>query len=123
MTVLERESVPGGRAGLIEDQGYRFDTGPTVLTMPEVIADAFAAVDEDMADWLELTPVSPLYRGWFHDGTHLDVMADPQAMAAEVERVCGPDEAKGYLRFVEFVSSLYRYEMADFIDRNIDSPL
>jgi phytoene desaturase len=44
-------------------------------------------------------------------------------MADEVERVCGPKEAQGYLRYVDFVSQLYRYEMKDFIDRNIDSPL
>jgi phytoene desaturase len=44
-------------------------------------------------------------------------------MADEVERVCGPKEAQGYLRYVDFVSKLYRYEMKDFIDRNIDSPL
>jgi phytoene desaturase len=43
-------------------------------------------------------------------------------MAAEVERICGPAEAAGYRRYVEFVSQLYRYEMTDFIDRNIDSP-
>jgi len=46
VTVLEREAVPGGRAGLLADQGYSFDTGPTVLTMPDLIADALeAAVD------------------------------------------------------------------------------
>ena len=48
--------------------------------------------------------------------------ADAGAMADEVERVCGPAEAQGYLRYVDFVSKLYRYEMQDFIDRNIDSP-
>lgn len=35
--LLEREPVPGGRAGLLETDGYRFDTGPTVLTMPELL--------------------------------------------------------------------------------------
>jgi phytoene desaturase len=62
VTILERESVPGGRAGLIDDAGYRFDTGPTVLTMPDLIHDAFNSVGEDMKDWLELSPVEPLYR-------------------------------------------------------------
>jgi phytoene desaturase len=59
VTVLEREAVPGGRAGLLEVGGYRFDTGPTVLTMPDLLADAFRCVDEDIADWLDLRPVSP----------------------------------------------------------------
>ncbi len=122
VTVVEREPVPGGRAGVYEAGGYRFDTGPTVLTMPDLIADAFAAVGEDMADWLTLRPVDPLYRAFYPDGSTLDVRADTAAMAAEVERVCGPAEAEGYLRWVGFVSRLYRLEMADFIDRNVDSP-
>ena len=123
VTVLERESVPGGRAGLIEDAGFRFDTGPTVLTMPDLIHDAFASVGENMNDWLELTPVEPLYRAFYPDGSQLDVHSDVDAMAAEIERVISPAEAAGYRRYVDFVSKLYRYEMRDFIDTNIDSPL
>jgi phytoene desaturase len=123
VTVLERAAVPGGRAGLLEVDGYRFDTGPTVLTMPDLIADALDSVGERIEDWLDLRPVAPLYRAHYPDGSTLDVHSDPEAMAEEVERVCGPAEADGYRRYVEFVSRLYRYEMRDFIDRNIDSPL
>ncbi|MGB8652339.1 MAG: phytoene desaturase family protein [Mycobacteriales bacterium] len=123
VTVLERELVPGGRAGLLEDAGYAFDTGPTVLTMPDLIADALACVGERLEDWLELLPVEPLYRAFFPDGSTLDVHADTARMADEVRRVCGPQEARGYERYVSFVSRLYRYQMQDFIDRNIDSPL
>jgi phytoene desaturase len=123
VTVLERESVPGGRAGLIDDQGFRFDTGPTVLTMPDLIRDAFASVDEHMEDWLDLVPVEPLYRAYYPDGSQLDVHSDVDAMAAEIERVISPAEAAGYRRYVDFVSQLYRYEMRDFIDTNIDSPV
>ena len=123
VTVLEREDVPGGRCGLLSDAGYAFDTGPSVLTMPDLIADAFAAVGEDLADWLELMPVSPLYRATYADGSVLNVHPDVDAMAQEIATVIGPAEAAGYRRYVEFVSRLYRYEMRDFIDRNIDSPL
>jgi phytoene desaturase len=123
VTVLEREAVPGGRNGLLEAGGYRFDTGPTVLTMPDLIADALACVGEELTDWLELTEVSPLYRAFYPDGSRLDVLSDPEAMAQEITRVCGPAEAAGYRRYVEFVSTLYHLQMRDFIDRNIDSPL
>ncbi len=123
VTVVEREAVPGGRAGLLVDGGYSFDTGPTVLTMPDLIADAFDCVGESMADWLTLDPVAPLYRARFADGSSLDVHASVEAMAAEVAAVCGPKEADGYRRFVDFVSALYRLEMRHFIDRNLDSPL
>jgi phytoene desaturase len=123
VTLLEREAVPGGRNGLLADSGYAFDTGPTVLTMPDLIADCFDAVGEDMADWLDLLPVSPLYRAFYSDGSRLDVHGDVEAMAAEIETVVGPAEAAGYRRFVDFVAELYRLQMRDFIDRNLDSPL
>ncbi|NHC12343.1 phytoene desaturase family protein [Motilibacter deserti] len=123
VTVVEREAVPGGRAGLRLDGGYAFDTGPTVLTMPDLLADALDCVGERLEDWLELTPVAPLYRATYADGSTLDVHADVDDMSAEIERVCGPAEAAGYRRYVDFVSELYRHEMRDFIDRNIDSPL
>lgn len=123
VTLLEREPVPGGRNGLLEIDGYSFDTGPTVLTMPDLIADAFDAVGETMEDWLQLEPLDPLYRAFYPDGSVLDTHPDPQAMAEEIRRVIGPDEASGYVRFVEFVSELYRLEQQHFIDRNLDSPL
>jgi len=127
VTVLEREDVPGGRAGRLDittaDGTYRFDTGPTVLTMPDLIADAFDSVGEDMDTWLDLEPISPLYRAFYPDGSVLDVHSDTEAMAQEITEVIGPDEAAGYRRYVDFVSQLYKYEMKDFIDRNIDSPL
>jgi phytoene desaturase len=127
VTLLEREAVPGGRAGVrvvaTPAGEYRFDPGPTVLTMPDLIADCFDVLGEDMTDWLTLRPVEPLYRARYADGSSLDVHAGAGAMAAEIGRVIGPAEAAGFLRYVDFVSKLYRYEMKDFIDRNIDSPL
>lgn len=122
VTVIERESIPGGRAGRISDRGFEFDNGPTVLTMPDLIADAFDSVGEDMQDWIDLQPVAPLYRSFYPDGSRLDVHADVNEMAEEISRVISPDEAAGYLKYVDFVSKLYKYEMKDFIDRNIDSP-
>jgi phytoene desaturase len=127
VTLLEREAVPGGRAGvrIVSTAGgeYRFDPGPTVLTMPDLIADCFDALGEDLTDWLSLRPVEPLYRARYADGSSLEVHAGVDAMAAEIARVVGPAEAAGFRRYVHFVSRLYRYEMKDFIDRNIDSPL
>jgi phytoene desaturase len=123
VTVLERESVPGGRAGRLSQQGYEFDTGPTVLTMPSLIEEPLAAVGEKLSDWLELTSLDPAYRTYYPDGSTLDVRTDTVRMAAEISRVCGPREADGYLRFVEFARSLWKLERDHFIDRNLDSPI
>ncbi len=121
--VVERESVPGGRAGRLSLQGYEFDTGPTVLTMPELIEEPLAAVGEKLSDWLELTPLEPAYRAFYPDGSTLDVKTDTVRMAAEISRVCGPREADGYLRFVEFARQLWKLERDNFIDRNLDTPI
>jgi phytoene desaturase len=122
VTVIERESVPGGRSGLLQKDGYNFDTGPTVLTMPSLIEDAFNSVGEQMKDWLDLIPLRPLYRAFYHDGSQLDVYPDTKEMEAEIAKVIGPEEAIGYRNYVDFVTKLYKYEINDFIDRNIDSP-
>ncbi|MFF5176830.1 phytoene desaturase family protein [Micromonospora sp. NPDC000316] len=122
VTVLEREPVPGGRAGRLSVDGYDFDTGPTVLTMPDLIAEALGAVGEELRDWLDLTPLDPAYRAYYPDGSTLDVLTDTTRMAAEISRVCGPREADGYLRFVEYARELWRLERADFIERNLDAP-
>ncbi|MBE1485851.1 phytoene desaturase [Plantactinospora soyae] len=122
VTVLERESGPGGRAGRLRLDGYEFDTGPTVLTMPDLIAEALAAVGEELTDWLDLVPLDPAYRAHYPDGSTLDVQTDTTRMAGEISRVCGPREADGYLRFVDYARRLWQLERTDFIDRNLDSP-
>ena len=122
VTILERESYPGGRNGLLEKSGYAFDTGPTVLTMPSLIEDALACVGERLSDWMELIPLNPLYRAFYADGSTLDVHADTERMENEIAQVIGGDEALGYRKYVDFVTKLYKYEMNDFIDRNIDTP-
>jgi len=122
VTVVERESVPGGRNGLLNKGGFAFDTGPSVLTMPDLIADALACVGEDIKDWLDLVPLKPLYRAFYDDGSQLDVHADTNQMKEEIAKSISNEEAAGYGRYVEFVTKLYKYEMNDFIDRNIDSP-
>ena len=122
VTVVERESVPGGRNGLLNKGGFAFDTGPSVLTMPDLIADALACVGENIKDWLDLVPLKPLYRAFYDDGSQLDVHADTNQMKEEIAKSISNEEAAGYGRYVEFVTKLYKYEMNDFIDRNIDSP-
>lgn len=121
VTLVEREQHPGGRAGTLSIDGYTFDTGPTVLTMIDLIADVFNCAGERMEDWLTLHPVIPAYRARYHDGSHLDVYPEVARMANEIERVCGAAEARGYERFVVFLRRLYRAEMNDFINRNHDS--
>ncbi|MFJ8142903.1 phytoene desaturase [Streptomyces sp. NPDC096013] len=123
VTVVEREALPGGRAGRLVRGGYRMDTGPTVLTMPDLADEAFAAVGDSLHQRVELLPLHPAYRARFADGSALDVHTDAEAMEAEVERFAGADEAGGYRRLRSWLERLYRAQMRHFIDANFDSPL
>ncbi|MVO89482.1 phytoene desaturase [Streptomyces sp. p1417] len=122
VTVVERHGQPGGRAGLRELGGYRVDTGPTVLTMPDLVEEAFAAVGERLTDRLELLALHPAYRARFADGTALDVHTDAAAMETEVERFAGAREAVGYRHLRAWLTKLYAVQMRRFIDTNFDSP-
>jgi phytoene desaturase len=122
VTVLEQSDGPGGRMGRLTLDGYRFDTGPTVLTMPGLLAETLDSVGERMSDWIDLIRLDPAYRAHFADGSALDIRASTADTAAEIARLCGPREADGYLRFAEYARKLYHLEWKRFIDRDFDHP-
>ena len=123
VTVVERDPFPGGRVGRLDAGGYRVDTGPTVLTMSDILDDAFAAVGESTSDRLDLLRVDPAYHASFADGSHLAVHRDAEQMATEIREFAGPTEAEGYLRLREWLTRLYEVEFDGFIAANFDSPL
>ncbi|MEO8828087.1 phytoene desaturase family protein [Lapillicoccus sp.] len=123
VTVVERESGPGGRAGRIHRDGYTFDTGPTVMTMPGLLADVVGAVGQRLEDLLPMQRLDPAYRACFADGSEIRVRAGHEAMRAEIEQTCSPADAAAFDDFVRWLRELYDLEMPNFIDRNFDSPL
>lgn len=122
VTVVERDAQPGGRAGRLTLGGFSLDTGPTVLTMPDIADEAFAAVGERLHDRVGLIPLHPAYRARFADGSVLDVHTDAETMEAEVLRFAGAREAAGYRSLRGWLERLYRAQMRRFIDANMDSP-
>ncbi|HEX2700864.1 MAG TPA: phytoene desaturase family protein [Acidimicrobiales bacterium] len=123
VVVVERADGPGGRAGLLEQGGYRFDTGPSVMTMTGILSDVFAAAGADMADHLTLAPVDPMYRACYADGTAIRVRHGRDAMTEEIRRECGAQEAAAFGRFCDYLTALYRLELPNFINRSFNSPL
>ncbi|HEX4867874.1 MAG TPA: phytoene desaturase family protein [Acidimicrobiales bacterium] len=123
VTVVEAGDGPGGRAGRLALDGYRFDTGPTVLTMPHLIQRCFEAAGVDGDQLLTLRPVDPMYRAAYADGSELRVRHGRQAMTEEIRAVCGPTEAAAFGRFCEWLERLYDLEMPGFIERDFNSPL
>ncbi|MHA6795343.1 phytoene desaturase family protein [Pseudonocardia bannensis] len=126
VTIVERDDHPGGRAGRLDLEGpsgtYRVDTGPTVLTMPELLDEALSAVGDSLADRLDLIRLDPAYRARFADGSTIDVHTDGAAMEAEVRRACGPAAAAGYAKLRHWLTRLYDAEIDRFIGANFDSP-
>ncbi|MGY2059651.1 phytoene desaturase family protein [Nocardia gipuzkoensis] len=126
VTVLERADHPGGRVGRYRGLDYAIDSGATVLTLPELITDALAAVGrtpETCLPPLRIHRLAPGYHARYADGAEIRVFADPDAMAAEVERTCGPAEARGYRRLRAWLARVYAAEFTEFMDTNFDSPL
>ncbi|MGW6695359.1 phytoene desaturase family protein [Rhodococcus sp. NPDC054953] len=126
VTVLERDTTVGGRVGVHAGPGYQIDNGATVLTMPELVDDALAAVGaraETLTPPLRLRRLDPSYHARFADGTALRVFADPDAMAAEITRVAGPEEAVQYRRLREWLATIFTADFDSFMDANFDSPL
>lgn len=123
VTVVERYGFPGGRVGQADIRGYRIDTGATVLTMPDIIEEAFDAVGASMGDYLDLMKLDPAYRASFADGSSLDVHTDAAAMTQAIRDFAGPDEAAGYQRLRQWLSELYKLEIEGFIGSNFNSPV
>ncbi|HEY9413763.1 MAG TPA: FAD-dependent oxidoreductase, partial [Pseudonocardia sp.] len=127
VTVLEAADHPGGRAGRLDLRGpsgaYLVDTGPTVLTMPEILDEALGAVGERITDRLDLIRLDPAYRARFADGSTIDVHTDPDAMEAEIAAKIGGADASGYLRLRRWLTELYRVQIGTFIGANMNSPL
>lgn len=120
VTVLEKAATPGGRAGVITHGGYRFDTGPTLFLMPEVFAETFAALGEDMADHLTLQRVDPVYRLHFHDGSRLDLTGHLPHLREQLEAM-EPGAFNAFLRFMAEGERNYRLSLQHFVGRNFYS--
>lgn len=107
VTVLERLESPGGRAAVIEQDGFRFDAGPTIVTAPFLFEELWSLCGRRLADDVTLRPLSPFYRLCFDDGSVFDWSGDAQAMRALVAREC-PGDAAGYERLLAFAARVYR---------------
>lgn len=118
VTVLERHAVPGGRCGLWESEGFRFDTGPTLLLMVEYLHALFRDVGRRLEAYLDLVQLDPNYRVHYADGRTLDVTSRLNRMLQEVERI-EPGAGPRLLGFLSATAQLYRVGLDGFVDRNV----
>jgi diapolycopene oxygenase len=107
VTLFERNDWLGGKAAVYEVDGYRFDMGPTILTLPSVLRRIFAEAGRDLNDELTLVALDPQWRCFYTDHTTLDLHANPQAMKTQLQSF-SPQSEKGYQRFLSMAERLHR---------------
>ncbi len=108
-TLIEAKSTPGGRMGRIVEDGYAFDTGPTILQLPHVLAQIFSRAGLRIEDYVTLEPVDPNTRIHFWDGSHLDTFSDAHRNRDEWARLV-PNGAERFDRF--FAEHTEKYAIA-----------
>jgi len=100
--VFETNPWLGGKAAVHEDKGFRFDMGPTIVTVPSVLRRIFAEAGKRMEDALEMVRLDPQWRSFFEDGSTLDLVADGAEMASRIEAFSpGSGSSRGYEEFLK----------------------
>lgn len=115
--VVERAPRPGGKAGEIRDAGFRFDTGPSVVTLPHVLTAPFDVAGRPFP--LRLEPLDPIARYRFASGRVLDVHPDVETTAAQLSAA----EARAYRSLVDEARALYEAAAPVFVHGPPPGPL
>jgi phytoene desaturase len=119
-TIFEARDKPGGRAYVYEDQGFIYDGGPTVLTAPMIFEELFELAGEDLADHVEMIPIDPFYRLLWEDGDAFDYRGDSSSMIEEI-RSRRPEDADGYLKFVDYSRRVFDKGYTELVDHPFQS--
>lgn len=107
VTVIEKNEWLGGKAALLEDRGYRFDMGPTILTLPSVLKRVFAEAGRRMDDYLDMVRLDPQWRCFFDDGSQFDLTESLPDMKNRLREFTGSDSTgTGYERFMSISKQL-----------------
>lgn len=130
VSVFEKNANAGGKMNIIESEGFRFDTGPSLLTMPFMLERVFNECGAKLDEHLKLVPLNPLCRYFYPDGTVFNNFDNPEATLHEIKSIA-PEDVDAYTRFLHYSESLYDktadafifnplYEWKDF--RQLDLP-
>ena len=99
VTIIDRLDRVGGRGSSVTKNGFRFDLGPTILTVPQVFEKLWADCGREFSADVNLVPLDPFYEIRWQDGSRFQVWRDEKDMLAEVTRNF-PQDLKGYLKFL-----------------------
>ncbi len=112
--VYEKNAQVGGKMGEVRAEGFRWDTGPSVITMRHVLEELFTSVGRSIDDYLTLLPVEPLTRYFYPDGTVLDASCNLSKMASQIEQLNEKD-VEGYLAYLSYAARIHRITGPVFI--------
>ena len=112
VTILEKNKHVGGHAYPLEEAGYKFDMGPSLITAPEIVEDIFNAAGKKLSDYLDLIYLDPFYRIYFHDNTYIDYTADSKVMKEQMAKFNSHD-AENYDKFIKASKNIYEAVIVD----------
>ncbi|MEL7091894.1 MAG: phytoene desaturase [Pseudomonadota bacterium] len=118
VTVIDKLDVPGGRGSAIWQDGHRFDLGPTIVTVPQLYRDLWAACGRDFDADVTLKSLSPFYEIRWPDGTVFTAQQDTEAMRAEVAKI-EPGDVAGFDRFLKDSTRRYWFGFEDLGRRSM----
>jgi diapolycopene oxygenase len=120
VTVFEKNDHVGGKLNLLEKDGFSFDLGPSILTLPQYFEKLFAAHGKQMADYVNVRRLRPDWRNVFEDGTRIDLFPDPAETVRENDAV-REEDAADLERFVAHSRRLYERMEPGYFDRGLDT--
>jgi phytoene desaturase len=112
VSIYEKTAGVGGKASQITGKGYTFDMGPSLITAPDIVESLFNAAGKKTSDYLDLIPLDPFYRIYYHDGQYLDYTGDSEKMMAEIAKF-SPEDAKAYPKFMADAKDIYQAVIVD----------
>jgi diapolycopene oxygenase len=115
----EKNDWLGGKAAVWEQDGFRFDMGPTILTVPRVLHRIFAEAGRNTGDLLDLRRLDPQWRCFFDDGSVLDLTENETAMAASLAAYA-PGSQNGYRDFLGMSAKLHQVSEKFFFWRSVE---
>jgi diapolycopene oxygenase len=120
VTLFEKNAWVGGKAAVHHQDGFRFDMGPTILTLPSVLKRIFQEAGKNLDDYAQLVPLDPQWRCFFDDGSVLDLVANIKAMRENLEKFSkNPSIGQGYERFMEISKQLHNVSDKFFFWRSV----
>ena len=118
VVLFEKSPWLGGKAAVLSEAGFRFDMGPTILTIPDVLRRVFAEAGRRLDDYLDLVRLDPQWRCFFDDGSVLDLVENIDTMAARLDGYA-PGSGDGYRRFQALSDRLHRISDDYFFWRSV----